>query len=155
MSATQLSWRALTTMAFIGALVIQAGISFIVEPEPYPAVRMPSFGSAPNKSNMFPTDVASVKITYSDGTTLEPHVSELLSSFRFSSARYSFDYVFKPGSPGTPDQEVITWLAGQARELAGGKNPKQIEMCWYKTELDIRSATYKNIGECDAVVIKL
>lgn len=155
MPTAKLSKRALVLVAFVGALVVQAGASFIIEPEPYPAVRMPSFGSAPNKAGIFPTVAATAKITFTDGTTLEPHVSELMNDFRFSAARYSFDYMFKPTSSVEPDQEVLDWLAGEARELGGGREPDRIDMCWRKNDLDIRTGTYSRVGECESTVIKL
>lgn len=155
MPSSKLSKRAAITVAFIGALVVQAGVSFALEQEPYPGIRMPSFGSAPNRAGMFPTVVATTKITYADGSMLEPHVTELMNDFRFSSARYSFDYMFKPGSTVEPGPEVLTWLSAEARELGGGKEPKRIDMCWTKTDLDIRTASYENAGECELTVINL
>ncbi|ELT45959.1 hypothetical protein [Arthrobacter nitrophenolicus] len=155
MSSPKLSRRALITIAFIGALVVQAGVSFASEDEPYPGIRMPSFGSAPNQAGLFPTVAVSATITYADGTTLEPHVTELMNDFRFSSARYSFDYMFKPGSTVTPDSEVLAWLSNEARELGGGKKPERIDLCWRKTDLDIRTATYSNAAACESRVIDL
>lgn len=155
MSSSRLSKRALTIVAFLGALVVQAGVSFALEHEPYPGIRMPSFGSSPNRAGLFSTVVASTKITYADGTILKPHVTELMSDFRFSAARYSFDYMFKPGSSAKPDPEVLTWLYSEARELGGGKAPKRIEMCWTKTDLDIRTAAHKETDECESTVIDL
>lgn len=155
MSSSQLSKRGLLTIAFVGALVVQAGVSFALEDEPYPGIRMPAFGSAPNRAGMFPTVVATAKITYADGTTLEPHVTELMNDFRFSSARYSFDYMFKPDSTVEPDSEVLAWLSAGARELGDGKEPERIDLCWTKTDLDIRSASYENASECESTVIDL
>ncbi|WP_309074495.1 hypothetical protein [Paenarthrobacter sp.] len=155
MSAAKLSKRSIITLSFIVALVVQAGLSFIPDQEPYPAIRMPSFGSAPNKAGMFPTVIATADITYSDGTMLSPHVTELFQDFRFSSARYSFDYMFKPGGGGNPDEETISWLSNEARELGGGRTPEQISLCWKKADLDIRSATYENISPCETRVIEL
>ena len=122
MSAAKLSKRSIITFSFIVALVVQAGLSFIPDQEPYPAIRMPSFGSAPNKAGMFPTVIATADITYSDGTTLSPHVTELFQDFRFSSARYSFDYMFKPGGGGNPDEETISWLRRENSEVAGHRS---------------------------------
>lgn len=155
MSSAKLTKRAIITLAFVGALVVQAGVSFALKNEPYPGIRMPAFGSAPNRAGMFPTVVASAKITYADGTMLEPHVTELMKDFRFSSARYSFDYMFKPGSSVKPDQEVLTWLSAEARELGGGKEPVSIDMCWTNVDLDIRTASYNYTGECESTVINL
>jgi hypothetical protein len=155
MPTSKLSRRALLTVAFGVALVVQAAVSFVVEPEPYPAIKMPSFGDAPKSSGIFPTSIASATITYTDGSTLTPHISELLDDFRFSSAQYSFDYVFKPGSGRAADPEVTEWLAARARELAPGRVPDRVDMCWQKAALNIRSAEYESLTPCESVRIKL
>lgn len=155
MPTSKLSRRALITVAFLSALVVQAGVSFVVEPEPYPAVKMPAFGDAPKPSGLFRTSVASITITYKDGSTLTPPVSELFDDFRFSSARYSLDYVFKPDSGRTADAEVIEWLTRNARDLASGKDPQHIDMCWKVADLNIRSAEYENVSPCTTARIEL
>ncbi|MCP2047872.1 UNVERIFIED_ORG: hypothetical protein J3D58_001944 [Paenarthrobacter nicotinovorans] len=155
MPTAKLSKRSFITLLFVAALVVQAGLSFIPAQEPYPAIRMPSFGSAPNSEGLFPTVIATVDINYSDGTTLSPHVTELLRDFKFSSARYSFDYMFKPGGGGNPDGETIEWLSNQAKELGEGKTPERLTLCWKKADLNIRTATYENISPCESKVIDL
>lgn len=155
MPAPKLGRKALIAALFLAALVVQAGVSFVLEPEPYPAVKMPSFGDAPNASGIFPTTVASLIVSYKDGTSLTPHVTELFSDFRFSSARYSLDYLFKPGSGRPVDAEVLQWLDASARKLAPGKLPERIDMCWQKTDLDVRDGTYKSMSPCESVRITL
>ena len=155
MPTSKLSRRALVVVAFLSALVVQSGVSFAVEPEPYPAIKMPTFADAPKASGIFPTSVVSLTITYQDGSTITPHVSEVFDEFRFSSARYSLDYLFKPGADRPIDSEVTEWLAANARDLAPGKVPDRIDMCWQKADLDIRSAEYENLSPCEAVRIEL
>ncbi|WP_285240045.1 hypothetical protein [Pseudarthrobacter sp. MEB009] len=152
MPATKLAKRRLSALAVFGALLLGQGVySFAVEPEPYPTVRMPSFGAAPTRAGLFASRMAYVKVTYADGSTVNPRVSEIMDGVRFSAARPTLNYVFKPGKP--VDDDTRLWLAARAKAVGGGSEPTSVEVCWQDAAVDVHDARVVNAKPCETTVV--
>ncbi|WP_152609254.1 hypothetical protein [Kocuria rosea] len=136
-------------------LMGQLGGSLALNSEPYPLVRMPGFGDAPDKDGKFPVEIASVSLTYDDGTTIHPHVAEFMNNFRYSSSVYSFNYMFKDNDNAMIDDEVTSWMYDTAKKLHPESKPTYIDVCWFKAEVNIKSAEYENKTACDGQRINL
>lgn len=152
MPAPKLARRRLTALLAFGGLLLAQGVySFAVEPEPYPTVRMPSFGAAPTRTGLFPTRIVNIKVSYADGSTSNPRVSELMDGVRFSAARPSLNYAFKPGKQ--IDTETRSWLERRAQALGGGPKPSSVEICWQDAAVNVSDASVVNAKPCDTTVV--
>ncbi|MBG6184978.1 hypothetical protein IWX65_002956 [Arthrobacter sp. CAN_A214] len=140
-------------LALCGLLVVQGLVSFVVEPEPYPTVRMPGFGSVPKPNGSWAYTSLDVQVQYEDGSTTSPHVSELLEGMRFSSAKASASFLFGPESSGKADDETKTWLLDRAALLQSGETPVSIQFCWRKTTIDIADASVDTSVPCETTEV--
>lgn len=152
MPAPKLGRRRLAGVVLFGSLLLGQGVySFAVEPEPYPAVRMPSFGAAPTRDGLFPSRMVSITVTYVDGSVANPRVSELMNGVRFSAARPTLDFAFAPGK--TIDQPSRSWLQDRARDIGPGSDPESVEICWQNAAVDVRNAHIVNAKPCETTVV--
>lgn len=152
MPASKLAKRHLTALVAFGGILLAQGVySFAVEPEPYPTVRMPSFGAAPTRAGLFPSRMVSITVAYTDGTTASPKVSQLMDGIRFSAARPSLNYAFKPGKQ--LDAETRTWLEARAESVGDGRKPSSVEICWQDAAVDVRDASVVNAKPCETTVV--
>jgi hypothetical protein len=152
MPATKLAKRRLTALAVFGAVLLAQGVySFAVEPEPYPTVRMPSFGAAPTRAGLFPSRMVQVTVTYQDGSSVSPRVSEIMDGVRFSAARPTLNYVFKPGKP--VDDETRAWLQARAKAVGPGSEPASVEVCWQDAAVNVEDAQVVNAKPCETTVV--
>lgn len=152
MPAPKLARRRLAGVILFGGLLFVQGVySFAVEPEPYPAIRMPSFGAAPTKDGLFPSRMVSIKVTYVDGSTGNPRVSELMNGVRFSAARPTLNFALAPGK--SIDEPTRSWLRDRAKEVGPGADPANVEICWQDAAVDIRNAHVVNAQPCETTVV--
>lgn len=152
MPASKLAKRRLTALVAFGGILLAQGVySFAVEPEPYPAVRMPSFGAAPTRAGLFPTRMVRISVAYTDGTTASLKVSQLMDGIRFSAARPSLNYAFKPGKQ--IDAETRSWLEARAEAVGDGRKPASVEICWQDAAVDVRNASVVNAKPCETTVV--
>lgn len=152
MPATKLAKRRLMALAVFGGLLLSQGVySFAVEPEPYPAVRMPSFGASPTRAGLFPGRMAYVKVTYADGSTVNPRISEIMDGVRFSAARPTLNYVFKPGK--AVDDQTRLWLKTRAKAVGDGSEPTAVEVCWQDAAVDVHNAQVVGAKPCETTVV--
>lgn len=152
--------RLVVVLALGLGLLVQGAYSFLVVPEPYPAIRMPSFGGAPDAQGLFPTTIVDITITYRDGTELNPGVEDLMGQFRHSAQRRSLDFVFLPenneaGPRPVDDPEVRSWLADRATVLGGGREPESVRFCWRAGDVDVHTGGYVNMPACELTRIAL
>ncbi|MEX5263389.1 hypothetical protein RF640_05065 [Kocuria sp. CPCC 205231] len=149
MSNSKIS-RNLIVVALFGLfLVTQLAMSSIVDPEPYPTIRMPGFGAAPDSNGMFDTKAVDISIHYEDGVTINPHVADVMRGFRYSSATHSFNYVFSESEISRVDKEVAEWLAARATDLRPHSSPSYVEICWYSFQLDISTVEEVDATPCE------
>lgn len=152
MPAPKLARRRLAGVILFGVLLIAQGVySFAVEPEPYPAIRMPSFGAAPTRDGLFPSRVVSITVTYVDGSTENPRVYEIMNGVRFSAARPALNFAFAPGK--AIDDATRTWLRDRAREVGRGADPARVEICWQDAAVEVRNAHIVNAKPCEMTVV--
>ncbi|WP_146070852.1 hypothetical protein [Arthrobacter sp. B1805] len=142
-------------IGFCGFLVAQGLVSFVVEPEPYPTVRMPGFGSAPQADGTWAYTALDVRIHYEDGSSISPHISELLSGIRFSSAKASANFLLGPEASGEVDPETRQWLHERAANLNDGAEPSSVQFCWRKTTIDIADASVDTSVPCNTTEVVL
>lgn len=147
-------WRTITLAVFLLALVVQGFLSFAIRPEPYPTIRMPAFGLAASPEGTIQVTFVSAVATFDDGTTESIEPTEIMSQFRFSTARPSWDYVFHPDRPNDPSDEVVTWL-GERVEALTGRRAVELGMCWMTADVDIRDASLLNEQPCQWRVVPL
>lgn len=152
--------RQVIAVAALGIALLGQGLySFATRPEPYPTVRMPGFGDAPTPSGMFANSGLEVTVRLKDGTELHPNPVDLAGDLRYSAARASLDYAFKPGADGernprSTDPEVLDWLSTRTMDL-GGQPASEVEFCWRKAVIDITDGTVTRPGECEVATVKL
>lgn len=152
--------RLLVAAALALALLVQGAYSFVVVPEPYPAVRMPSFAGAPTPRGLFGTTTLDVTVLYADGSRLTPDVAEFLAPVRPSAARDSADHVFAPGgnrrSPRPVDDPAVrAFVAERAAALGGGRTPVAVDFCWRAGSVDARTGRYADMPPCDVMRVAL
>lgn len=140
-------------------LPAQGAYSFSTENEPYPTIRMPSFGDAPTSSGYFVDDYLDIRVELSDGRTIHPSPDRLASDVRFSSARKILDLAFRPTGDGIPNPNasnpaVVSWLRSHASDLASTSVDK-VTFCWRKRSVDIANGEESFIGECELESIQL
>ncbi|MBZ4486832.1 hypothetical protein LQ938_02875 [Microbacterium sp. cx-55] len=136
-------------------LIAQGWISFRVTPEPYPIVRMPSFGLAASPDGTYPATFVRAEASFSDGTSSEIDPYEIMAPFRFSTARPSYDYVFGPERKTEIPSDVIDWLRGRVEELSGGKTPTELRMCWTEADVRLKDAKLENVTPCELTLVEL
>jgi hypothetical protein len=156
------SWhrkRAIVVAILAVVLPIQAVYAFAVEPEPYPVIRLPGFGSAPDAGGKFARVGLEISILYSDGKILSPTPHELARPVRFSSARPTLDKAFRPlangvGNPNASNDQVIAWLRRNASDLESSP-PVEAVFCWRKQLVNIVDASVDRQGDCETVKVAL
>lgn len=153
--------RRLIAVAAFGAVLLAQGIySFGVSPEPYPTIRMPSFGAVPSADGEFVSTGLEITVHYTDGTTVNPNPVDLARDIRYSSARNSLDYAFRPNKAGeenkrASDPELVDWLRDRSVQIGNGSTPDSIEFCWRKTIVNITDGSAVSPGECDTTRVDL
>ncbi|MFI5435297.1 hypothetical protein ACHMZP_26030 [Rhodococcus baikonurensis] len=149
---------AITALAVV--LLVQGAYSFGVRPEPYPTIRMPSFGGVPNADGKFSGSGLDITLHYADGSTMSPNPVDLAGDIRYSSARASLDYAFRPSGAGerntrTADPELVEWLRNRSVEIGSGAIPDSVEFCWRKTIVDITDGTVASTDTCETTRVDL
>ena len=148
----------LATLAL--GLAVQGIYALGASREPYPAVRMPGFGSAPSSDRLFATTTIDITIGYTDGSVRHPHLVKLMGDFRFSAVTTSADHVFHPrNNQGVvrpaDDPEVRAWLAERARDIGDGTAPIYVEFCWRNGQLNVSSAQIIKSQACEMQRVNL
>lgn len=141
------------------ALILQGLYSFSTRPEPYPTVRMPGFGDAPKSSGKFANNGVEISVVLANGAVLHPSPDELAGDVRYSSARPTLDYVFRPKAngernPKADDPEVIAWLSSRVAELSPVP-AREVLFCWRKRVVDISDASAELVGPCESENVAL
>lgn len=152
--------RLAIVVAFGLFLVLQGVYSFATTPEPYPSVRMPSFGASPNSEGLFPTPSLDITVHYADGFTAQPGPGELSGDIRYSSIRTSLDYAFRPSKSGTPssrsdDAELRNWLRDNASAIHPESEPVRVDFCWRASAIDISDGTLVKPDQCELASVEL
>ncbi|WP_157180099.1 MULTISPECIES: hypothetical protein [unclassified Rhodococcus (in: high G+C Gram-positive bacteria)] len=151
--------QAIAVVAFGAFLLGQGLYSFVTRPEPYPTIRMPGFGDAPTRDGQFAGSGLEITVRFEDGRELHPGPADLASDARYSSARASLDYAFRPSRSGEPnprstDPEVVDWLITRTTDL-GGRPAHEVEFCWRKAIIDIGDASVTTPDECEIAMVTL
>lgn len=150
--------RVLVLGGLIVLLLAQGLVSFTTSPEPYPTVRMPGFGTAPNSAGIITTTQQTVAIGYADGEVIDVSAEDLMADFRYSSVLPSLNFMFKPkknGSPAEPDAAVVDWLRGRAAALGSGGTPQYVQFTWQPVKVDIRDVGITPSSEPQVTRIEL
>jgi hypothetical protein len=119
---------------------------------------MPGFGTAPNREGIFTMNQETISLGYSDGHVVDVTAQDLMSDFRYSSARPSVNYMFKPKKDGTPpdvDENVVDWLRLRAQDLGDGSMPQYIEFSWQPIKVDVRDVGITSDGDPQITRIEL
>lgn len=147
-------WRTVLVCSFAALLALQGYLSFIVHPEPYPSIRMPSFGVAAASDKTFGVTFASAEATARDGTTRPISIPQLMEEFRYSTARPSYDYLFLSADPSSITPSVKNWLRDRI-ETTTGIEPTELRMCWQKNLISVVDSTVVKEAPCVWKVITL
>lgn len=121
---------------------------------------MPSFGGVPNADGKFSGSGLDITLHYADGSTMSPNPVDLAGDIRYSSARASLDYAFRPSGAGqrntrTADPELVEWLRNRSVEIGSGAIPDSVEFCWRKTIVDITDGTVASTDTCETTRVDL
>lgn len=141
-------WRTVLVGAFLLALILQGFVSFAVRPEPYPAIRMPSFGLAATAEGTYEVTFVSAIARFADGSTEKVTPSAIMEPFRFSTARPSWDYLFGPRSDLEPGASALAWLSDRVEELTG-RRAAELAMCWRTADVSIVDAAVRDEKPCE------
>lgn len=150
-----LPWRTITVAFFGLLLVFQGFLSFVVVPEPYPAIRMPQFGRAAASDGTLQVSIIRAEVVNQDGSILRVSPGDLMSDFRASSAGPSFDYLFSPGKSERITPAVKQWLTDKISEVDGGKTPTELRICFRASRVSAVDATILSQKPCEWTVIEL
>jgi hypothetical protein len=148
-------WRVILVLVFTLVLVVQGFLSFAIRPEPYPIIRMPSFGMATSTDGTYPVTFISAEVEFADGASESISPYAIMAPFRFSTARPSYDYMFGPSRAGELTDDVVLWLADRVVQVSGRPDAQEIRMCWKKADVNVRDASISNAESCDWTVIEL
>lgn len=162
MSATQSTetktgrpWRLVLVALFLVFLAIQGAISFKVRPEPYPIIRMPSFGLAASSDGTYPVTFVTGSVDFADGTSAEIDPYAIMSTLRFSTARPSLDYVFGPSAEGEISPNVRDWLRDRVASVTGRDDASDLRLCWEKVSVHVQDAGISDRQPCQLTEVVL
>jgi hypothetical protein len=134
-------WHVIVVSVFALLLIGQGVVSFLVKPEPYPTIRMPNFGLAPTRDGRMRVTFARLEAVGADGTTRTIDASEVMSTFRFSAARPSYDHLFRHADPSTLSPPVKAWLRERIEAVNQGSRPTEVRMCWQQSDVSVVDAS--------------
>jgi hypothetical protein len=142
-------WRTIAVAVLGLILAVQGYFALAIDPEPYPAIRMPGFSKAPSKDGTFGTTVARADVVFRDGNVLPISPTELMSQFRFSTAQPSYDYLFKSNDASLITPAVKEWLRRRIGTIHGAGLPVELRMCWQDAKVGVVDATLTEIAPCE------
>jgi hypothetical protein len=151
----QLPWHLVVVAAFALLLVAQGYLSFAAKHEPYPTVRMPSFGPAASRDGVVRLTFARLEATGQDGSTRVIAVSALMDEFRFSAARPSYDHLFQGVDPSKLSPRVLAWLRERIEFLTRDFRPVEARLCWQPSEVSVVDASVVRDEPCRWTVVAL
>lgn len=154
------SGRLVAVVALSAVLALQGLWSFATNPEPYPTIRLPGFGSVPNANGDFASTWLDITVTYSDGSTAQPNPVDVADNVRYSSARNTLDYAFRPAkdgraNPRAADPVVVEWLRTRPAISESGQIPEAVTFCWRRATVHISDAEVIKEEPCELAVVKL
>jgi hypothetical protein len=152
---TRRPWRLTLVAAFLIFLAIQGFISFKMRPEPYPMIRMPSFGLAASADGTYPVTFVSGEVDFTDGTSAGIDPYAIMSTLRFSTARPSLDYVFKPPKTGDVSDHLREWLRGRVQSVTGRDDAIDLRLCWEDVSVHVRDARISDGQPCEWTEVAL
>lgn len=142
-------WRLIVVAAFLIFLAIQGVVSFKVTPEPYPMIRMPSFGLAASAQGTYPVTFISGEVDFGDGTSADIDPYAIVNTLRFSTARPSLDYVFKPPKGGDVSDHLRDWLRGRVESVTGRDDATDLRLCWEDVSVHVEDASISDRQPCE------
>ncbi|MFF7682026.1 hypothetical protein ACFZA2_04620 [Microbacterium sp. NPDC007973] len=148
-------WRLILVASFLAFLAIQGFISFKVRPEPYPMVRMPSFGLAAGTDGTYPVTFVSGSVEFDDGTSADIDPYAIMSTLRFSTARPSLDYVFAPPKGENVSPHLKEWLRGRVQDVTGRDDISDLRLCWEDARVDVKDASVSDRQPCRVTEVTL
>lgn len=142
-----LSRRVLILLGLIFMLAVQGAYSFVTTPEPYPTIRMPSFGSATSADGSFVADQVKIHVAFADGSDVAVKPAELMDAFSYSSSGPALLHVFGPDAPQV-SPEVTSWLKYQVADLNPSSSPASVTFCFQDADVDVDTGDLINVGPC-------
>lgn len=151
----KLPWRTVLVAAFGCVLIMQGYYSFATRPEPYPTVRMPSFAYTAASDGTFELVMTRADVLFEDGTVRPVEVSDLMSDFRYSTARPSYDFLFLKSDTSQAPPALRDWIRERVELLHPGVRAVRIDMCWQPTRLSVKDASIVSKDGCVLRTVKL
>jgi hypothetical protein len=148
-------WRILVVLVFAGLLLIQGVFSFAIEPEPYPAIRMPAFGITADNHGNFDMRISRAEVVNEDGSIQPVQTMELMDEFSYDMARPSYDYLFLTSPPSSITPTVKAWLRRRIQDVHGSSRPAELRMCWQEIAISVYDASVAHETPCIWKVIEL
>jgi hypothetical protein len=145
--------NAVIVVGFAALLVVQGALSFLITPEPYPAIRMPSFGQALARDGIMPVTVTRVVISSGDQERTVA-ASDLMEPLRYSAAGPTLDYAFR-GDPDRLSDDAKDWLRGRARAVSGLADPESIRLCWDQLLVNVEDLSIGREKPCEWIEVEL
>lgn len=109
---------------------------------------MPSFGPAAKDDGTVGVTFAHVEAIGSNGSIRQISVVELMDDFRFSTARPSFDYVFRDSEPSHISASVRTWLRERIDEIDSRIDATAIRICWQASRVRVSDSSVAGEQPC-------
>lgn len=154
-TSSRIPWRVALVTAFAALLVVQGYLSFAVKPEPYPSIRMPNFGTAAAPDDTYDITVAQAEVVDADGSVRPLSPTQLMDQFRFSTARPSYDYLFRTADATTLTGPVRSWLRERIELIDGAGDPVAVRMCWRRSTISLADASVVRETPCEWKVVAL
>lgn len=141
-------------LAFGVFLFVQAAASFSVNPQPYPAVRMPRFGQAPNAAGLFASTRLDVTIHFADGEEQQVVPADLAGDVRYSEVQAMLARGFRGKQGADLDPDLRLWLANRVSAL-DSRRATRVTFCWRSVAIDVAKARAAHTSPCDLTKVRL
>jgi hypothetical protein len=145
-------WRRRTwiLLALGVALVLQFGWAARHQPQPYPAIILPGFGTT-SQGLESKFDRTIITVRYDDGYETSPYPSEFFGDFNYASIPGTITHVFDPAESGSNRRisaDVRNWLTARAEALHSGATPVEVQFCWQSGTVNLKELTLRH-GPCE------
>lgn len=141
-------WRLILVALFLIFLIVQGFVSFKVRPEPYPMIRMPSFGLAASADGTYPVTFIHGSVDFADGSSEDIDPYEIVNTLRFSTARPSLDHVFGSPKGGDVSPHLREWLRGRVETVTGRDDAADLRLCWEDVSVHVKDASISDRQPC-------
>ena len=128
--------------------------SFLVHPQPYPAVRMPRFAVAPNAHGLLAASSLEITVGFASGPDRRVAPADLSGDVRSTQVQAMLAHAFRGKQQADLDAELLGWLDRRVAEV-DPRHATEVTFCWRSARVDVARAAVASSGPCDLTRIRL